>query len=150
MSKKGSPPKTVNMMPPSGLFGLQQRGDDNSESLDESSQHATRRDGQVGKHTNHYHPPQGYGYPPSQQLFPDAAQFNHQSPFDMRHSSQPASRASQGYPPCYAPPWEGYDLHEGDYRGSKMFPSLQFPEQGPSSPGALRVPAGLPGNHPVN
>jgi hypothetical protein len=36
MSMKGSPPKTVNMAPPGGLFGLQQRGDDNSELPDKS------------------------------------------------------------------------------------------------------------------
>jgi len=149
MSKKGSPPKTVNMMPPSGLFGLQQRGDDNSESLDESSQHATRRDGQVGKHTNHYHPPQGYGYPPSQQPFPGAPQFYHRSPFNMMHSSQPTSSASDEYPRS-GPPWQGYDLHQGGYGGSQMFPPSQFPGEGPSSPGAPRVPPGPPGNHPVN
>jgi len=52
------------MAPPGGLFGLQPRGDNNSESLDRSSPHATRKDSQFGKHTNQYHPPQGYGYPP--------------------------------------------------------------------------------------
>jgi len=31
-----------------------------------------------------------------------------------------------------------------------MFPQEQFPGQGPSSPGAPRVPPGLPGNNPVN
>jgi len=34
--------------------------------------------------------------------------------------------------------------------GSQMFPPPQFPEQGPLSPGALRVPPGPPGHHPVN
>jgi len=66
---KGSPLKTVNMIPPDGLFGSQQRGDDNSESPDKSSQHATCKDSQFGIHTNQYHPQQGYGYPPSRQPF---------------------------------------------------------------------------------
>jgi len=149
MPTKGSPPKTVNMAPPGGLFGLQQCGDDNSESQDKSSRHATRTDSQFGKHTNQYHLPQGYCYPPSQQLFPGAPQFYHQSPFNMTHSSQPTSSASQQYP-SYGPPWQGYDLHQGGYSKSQMFPSLQFPGQGPSSPGAPRVPPGPLGNHPLN
>ena len=67
----------------------------------------------------------------------------------MTHSSQPTSSTSQGYP-SYGPPWQGYDLHQGGYGGSQMFPPRQFPGQGPSSPGAPRVPPGPPGNHPVN
>jgi len=147
---KGSPPKTVNMAPPGGLFGSQQQCDDNSESPDESSRHATRKDSQFGKQTNQYYPQQGYGYRPSQQPFPGAPHFYHQSPFNMTHSSQPTSSASQGYPPSYLPPWQGYNLHHGGYGGSQMFPPLQFPGQRPSFPGALRVPPGPPGNHPVN
>jgi len=149
MSTKGSPPKTVNMVAPGGLFGSQQRGNNNLESPDKSSRHATRKDSQFGKHTNQHHPPQGYGYPPSQQPFSGAPQFYHQSQFNMTHSSQPTSSASQGYP-SYGPPWQGYDLHQGGYGGSQMFPPPQFPGQGLSFPGAPRVPPGLPGNHPVN
>jgi hypothetical protein len=149
MSTKGSPPKTVNMAPPGCLFGLQQCCDNNSESPDKSSQPATRKDSQVGIHTKQYHRPQGYGYPLSQQRFPGAPQFYHQSPFNMTHSSQPTSSTSQGYP-GYGPPWQGYDLHQGGYDGSQMIPPVQRPGQGPSSPGAPRVPPGPPGNHPLN
>jgi hypothetical protein len=148
MSKTGSPPKTVNMAPPGDLFDLQQCGDDNSESPDKSSRHATRKDGQFGIYSNQYHLLQGYGYPPSQQPFPCTTQFHHQSPFNMTHSSQPASSTSQGYP-SYGPPWQVYDLHQGGYDGSQMFPLLRFPGQGPSSPSALRVCPDPPGNHPV-
>jgi len=102
----------------------------------------------LGKNTNQYHPPQGYGYPPSQQPFPGALQFYHQSPFNMTHSSQPTSSASQQYP-NYWSPWQGYDLHQGGYGGSEMFPPLQFPEQWPSSPVSPRVPPGPPGNYPL-
>jgi len=44
----------MNMAPPVGLFGLQQRGYDNSESPDKSSRHATGKDSQFGKNTNQY------------------------------------------------------------------------------------------------
>jgi len=144
-----SPPKTVNIAPPCGLFGLQQRGDGNSELPDKSSRHAIRKDSQFGKDTNQYHPPQGYGYPPSQQPFPGAPQFHHQSPFNMTHSLQPTSSASQGYP-SYRPPWQRYDLHQGGYGGPQMFPPPLFPAHGPASPGAPRVPPAPPENHPLN
>jgi len=137
------------MAPHGGLFGAQQRGDDNSESPDECSHHVTRKDSQFGIHTNQYHLLQGYGYPPSQQPFPGALQFYHQSPFNMTRSSQPTSSTSQGYP-GYGPPWQGYDLHQGGYRRSRMVPPPQFTGRGPSSPGAPSVPPGPPGNHPVN
>jgi len=149
MSTKGSPPKTVNMAPPGGLFALQQRGDENSESPDKSSRHATRNDSQFGKHTNQCHPPQGYGYCPSQQPFPGAPHIYDRYPFNMTHSTLPTCSASQQYP-SVAPPWQGYDLHQGGYGRSQMFPPPQFPGQGPSSPGAPRVPPGPPGNHPLN
>ena len=67
----------------------------------------------------------------------------------MTHSSQPTRSARQGYP-SYGPPWQGYDLHQGGYCRSQMFPPFQFPGQGPSSPGAPIVPPGPPGNHPLN
>jgi hypothetical protein len=106
------------MTPPGCLFGLQQRSDNNSKSPDKSSQHATHKDSQFGIHTNQYHPPQGYGYPPSQQPFPGASQFHQQPPFNMTHSSQHTSSTSQEYA-CYGPPWQGYDLHQGGYGGSQ-------------------------------
>jgi hypothetical protein len=83
MPMKGSPPKTVNMAPPGGLFVSEQRGDDNSESPDKSLRPATRKNSQFGKHINQYHLPQGYGNLLSQQPFPSAPQFYHQSPFNM-------------------------------------------------------------------
>jgi len=149
MWTKGSPPKTVNMAPPGGQFCLQQRGDDNSESPEKCSWHSTCKDSHFRKHTNQYHPPHGYNYPPSQQPFPGALQFHHQFPFTMTHSSQPTSSARQEYP-SYGPPWQGYDLHQGAYGSSQMNPPLQFPGQGPWSRGAPRVPPGPSGNHPVN
>jgi len=149
MWKTRSPPKTVNMPPPGGLCGSQQRGDDNSESPDNSSQHATRKYFQFGKHTNQYHPPQGYGCPPSKQPFPGALQLYHQSPFNVTHSSQPTCSASPGFS-SHGPLWEGYNLHQHGYGGSQMFPPAKFPERVPWSPGTPRVLLGPPGNHPVN
>jgi len=67
----------------------------------------------------------------------------------MTHSSQPTSSTSHGYP-GYGPPWQGYDLHQGGYGRSQIFPPPQCPGQGLSSPGAPRVPPGPPGNHRVN
>jgi len=149
MLTKGSPPKTENMAPPGGLFGLQQRRDDNSGSSDNGSRTTTGKDSRSRKHANQYQLPHGYGYPPSQQPFPGAPQFYHHSPFNMTHSSQPPTSVSQQYP-SYGPPWQGYDLHQGGYGESRMFPQQQLPGQGPSSPGAPRVPPGPPGNNPVN
>ena len=67
----------------------------------------------------------------------------------MTHSSQPITSVSQQYP-SYGPPWQGYDLHQGSYGESQMFPQQQFPGEAPSSPGAPRVPPGPPGINPVN
>jgi len=68
----------------------------------------------------------------------------------MTHNgSQPTTSVSQRCP-SYGPQWQGYDLHQGGYGDSQMFPQQQFPEQGPSSPGAQRVPPGPPGHNPVN
>jgi len=141
MSANGSPPKTVNMAPQGGLFGWQQRRDDNSGSSDNGSRTATGKDSQFGKHAEQYHPLHGYGYPPSQQPFPGAAQFYQHSPFNMTHSSQPTTSARQGYL-SYRPQWQGYDLHPGGYGGSQMFPPPQFSGHGLQSPGATRVPPG--------
>jgi hypothetical protein len=67
----------------------------------------------------------------------------------MTHSVQPTSSTSQGFQ-SYEPPWQGYDLHQGGYGGSQMFPTAQFEGHGPSSTDPLRVPSGPLGNHPVN
>jgi len=149
MSTNGSPPKTAIMAHPGGLFGTQQLLQDNSESSENSSPTATGKDSPFGKQTNQYQPPHGYGYLPSQQPFPGAPQFYQHSPFNMTHSSQPTTSARQGYQ-SYGPPWQGYDLHQGGYDESHMFPPPQIPGQRPSSPGAPRVPPGPPENHPVN
>jgi hypothetical protein len=122
MSTKGSPPKAANIAPGGGLFGSQQRHHNNSESPDNVTQHGTGKDSRSGKHANQYQPPHGYGYPPSQQPFPGASQFNHHSPFNMtNNSSQPTTGVSQLYL-TYAPSWKEYDLHQGSYGESEMFP----------------------------
>jgi len=149
MSTNGSPPKTVTVVLPGGQFGSQQSGYNNSESLDNSSTHGTRKDSQYGKHTNQYHSPQGYGYPPLQQPFPGTPQFYHQSPFNVTHISQSTSHAIQGFP-SYGWPWQEYDLHKGGDGGFRMIPPPLIPRHGPSSLGAPRVTPGPPGNHPVN
>jgi len=149
VSTNGSPPKTGNMARPGGLFGTQQRREDNSESSENSSHTATGKDSPFGKQTYQYQPPHGYGYPLSQQPFPGAPQFYQHSPFNMTYSSHPTTSARQGYQ-HYGPPWQEYNLHQGGYGGSQMFPPPQIPGRGPSSPGAPRVPPGPPENHPVN
>jgi len=146
----GSPLKTANWAPPGGWFGSQQRRDDNSGSLDSGSQTATGKDSRSVKHANQYHPPHGYDYSPSQQPFPGALQFYYHPPCNMtQNSSQPTTSVSQWCPSC-GPQWQGYDLPQGGYGESQMFPQQQFPGQGPSSPGTLRVPPGPQANNPVN
>jgi len=130
MSTNGSPLKTANMARPDGLFSTQQRCEDNSDTLENSSRTATGKDSPFGKQTNQYQPPHGYGYPTSQQPFPGAPQLYQHSSFNMTHSSQPTTSARQGYQ-SYRPPWQGYDLHQGGYSGSQMFPPSQIPGQWP-------------------
>jgi len=149
MSMNGSPPKSANTACPGGLFGTQPRCEDNSESSENRSRTATGKDSRFGTQTNQYQPPHGYGYLASPQPFPDTPQFYQHSPFNMTHSSQPTTSARQAYP-SYGPPWQGYDLHQGGYGGSQMFPPPPIPGQGPSSLGTQRVPPGLPENHPIN
>jgi len=148
-SMYGSPPKTVNMASPGGLFGMQQPLEVNAQSPENSSRNATDKDSRFGKQTNQYHLPHGYGYPHTQQPFPGAPQFYQHSPFNMTHSLQPTTSASQGYP-TYGPQWQGYDLHQGGYGGSQMFPPPQIPGQGVSSPLGPRVPPGPPEYHAQN
>jgi len=148
MSTNGSPPKTANMASPGGLFGSQQRSDDNVGASDSHAGNTPNKDTQFGQPTNQFPPPPGYRYPPSQPPFPGAPQFYHHAPFNMTPSSQPSSGATEGYA-RYGPPWQGYDFPQGGYGGPQMFPPQQFAGQGLSSPGAPQVPPALPANIPV-
>jgi len=149
ISTNGSPPKIPNMAPPGEVLSTQQCCEDNSESSENSLRTATGKDRQFRKQTNQYHQPHGYGYSPSQQPFPGAPQFHQHSPFNMTHSLQPTTSSSQGFP-SYGPQWQGYDLHQGGYGGSQMFPPLQIPGQTLLSRGEPREPPVLPENHPAN
>ena len=104
MSRKWSPLTSANESPPGGLFGPQQRWDNVSESSDNSLRTATGKHSQLGQHTNQYHPPQGYGYPPAHQPFPGAPPIYQHHPFNMTPSSQPTTSASQRYP-SYRTTW---------------------------------------------
>jgi len=83
ISANRSPSETVNTALPGGIFGSQQRSDNQSESSDHSSHTASGKDRRFGKHTNQYHPPHGYGYPPAQQPFAGTLQCYHQSQFNV-------------------------------------------------------------------
>jgi len=145
-----SPLETANIAPPGGQFGPQRLLDDNSDSSDSISRTASGKDSSSWKHTNQYHLLHRYGYTSSQQPFPGALPFRHHSPFNMTHnSSEPTTSASQRFP-RYGPQWQWYDLHQGGYGGSQMFPPHQFPQPGPSSPGAPRLSPGPLCNNPVN
>ena len=152
MSTNGSPPKTTNMAPTGGLYGSQQRPDDNVGASYNNPGNTPSKDTQFGQPAYQLDspppPPPGYSYPPSQPPFPGALQFNHQVPFNMTPSSQPSSGATQGNP-SYGPPWQGYHIHQGGYCGPRMLPPQQFTGHGPSSPGAPRVPPAPPGNNSV-
>jgi hypothetical protein len=146
MSTDGSPPKTNNMAPPGGLFGSQQqRLDDNVGASDNNAGNTPNKDTQFRQPTNQFPSPLGYSYPSSQPPFPGTLQFYHHAPFNMTLSSQPSSGATQGYA-SYGPQGQAYDFPQGGNGGQQMFPPQQFTRQGPSSPGAPRVPPALPGN----
>jgi len=110
---------------------------------------ATGNDSQFVKHTNQYHPPQGYGYLPSQQPFPFAPQCYHHSLFNMAHISEQITSASQEFQ-SDGPQWQWHDLHAGGYRGSQMLLYQQIAAQKQSFTGVARVHPGPPGNNPVN
>jgi len=152
MSTNGSLPKTTNMAPTSGLFGSQQRPDDNVGASDNNARNIPNKDTQFGQPTNQFSPPlpppPGYSYPPSQPPFPGAPQFYHQPPFNMTPSSLSSSGGTQGYP-CYGPSWPAYNFPQGGYSGPQMFPPHQFTGHGPTSPGAPRVPHAAHGTNPV-
>jgi hypothetical protein len=85
--------------------GMQQRHEDNAEPLKNSAGTATGKGSQFGKQTNQFQPPHRYGYPPSHQPFPGGLQCYQHSPFNMTHSLQPTTSASQGYP-SYGQQWK--------------------------------------------
>ena len=145
MSTNGSPPKTTNIAPPGGPFGSHQPPDGNVGASDDNAGNTPNKDTQFGQPTNQIPQPPGYSYPPSQPPFPGAPQIYHPAPFNMTPSSQPSSGANQGYP-SYRPPWQGHDFPQGGNGEPQMFPPQQFTGQGPSSPGAPRVPPALPRN----
>jgi len=136
------------MAPQGGLFGSQQRPDDNVAASDNNAGNTPNKDTQLGQPTNQYPPPPGYSYTPSQPPFRGAPQLNHHAPFNMTPSSQPSSGATHRYG-SYGPPWPGYDFPQGGYGGPQLIPPQQFTQQGASSPCTPRVPPALPGNIPV-
>jgi len=158
MSTNGSPLKTTNMAPTSGLFGSQQRPEDNVGVSDNHAGNTPIKDTQFGQSANQFRPPQpppappppapGYSYLPSQPPFSGAPQFYHQALFNMTPSSQPSSGATQGYQ-SYGPSWQAFDFPQGGYGGPQILPPQQFAGHGSSSPGPPRVPQAPAGNNPV-
>jgi len=148
MSTNGYPPKTTNMAPTGGLFGSQQRPDDNVGASDDNAGNTPRIGIQFRQPTNQFHSPPQYSYSPSQIPFPGASQFYRLAPFNLTPSSQASSAATQWYQ-SYGPSWQASDFPQGGYGGPQMFPPQQFTGYGPSSPGAPRVPPAPPQNNPV-
>ena len=91
-------PKTVNMALLGGFFTWQLYSNDNLGSSDNSSLTDISLVTPCGKHTNQFHPPHGYGYPPSQRPFPSAPQFYHHSPLNTMPSFLPSTSWSEGFP----------------------------------------------------
>jgi len=149
MYTNGSPLNTANISPLGGWNGMQDSCEHNSQPSESSSRTDTGNNCHFEAQTDQHHPLHGYGYPPSQQPFEGAPEFYQHSHFNITHSLQPTTSASQGYT-SYGPQWQRYALHQSGYGGSWMFPYPQNPGQGPSSPGAPSVAPGLAGNHPVN
>jgi len=76
MLTNGSPPKTTNMAPTGGLFGSQQRPDDNVGASYSNGGNTRSRETQFWQPANKFHspppPPPVYSYLPSQPPFPGA------------------------------------------------------------------------------
>jgi len=134
--------------PTGGVCGWQQHPDDNVGVSHINTGNRPCKDSQFWPPMNQFHPPPGYSYLTAQPPFPGAPLFYHRAPFNMTPSSEPISGATQGYP-SYRPSWQGYDSPQRRYGGHQMFPPQQFAGQGPSSPGAPRVPPAPPGNNAV-
>jgi len=147
-STNGSPPKTTNIAPTDGLFGLQQCPEDNLEASDYNAGNTLSKGTPFGQPPNRFHPPPWYCYPPSQPPFPGAPQFYHPTPFNMTPSLQLRSGATPGYQ-SYGPQWQCYNFPQSYYSGPQMIPPPQFTGQGPPSPAAPQEPPALPANHPV-
>jgi len=134
--------------PTGGVCGWQQHPDDNVGVSHINTGNRRCKDSQFWPPMNQFHPPPGYSYLTAQPPFPGAPLFYHRAPFNMTPSSEPISGATQGYP-SYRPSWQGYDSPQRCYGGHQKFPPQQFAGQGPSSPGAPRVPPAPPGNNAV-
>jgi len=60
MLMNGSPPKTTDMAPMGGLFGSQQRPNDNVGASDNDARNTASKVNQFGQPTNQFPPPPGY------------------------------------------------------------------------------------------
>jgi hypothetical protein len=109
------------MGPPRGLFGSQQRPEDNVGASDINAGNIRRKNSPFRQTPNRNPPQPWYGYLPSQGLFPSALHFYHPAPFDITLSSQPGSAATQEYL-SYGPLWQGHNFPRGGYGGPEMFP----------------------------
>jgi len=89
-----SPLMVVNMALSNDLFGLQQCHDNNSGLCDNCVTSSTSKPSRSGKHTNQYHPPHRYRYPPLQLQFPGTPQFYDYFSFNMTHNSLPPTPSS--------------------------------------------------------
>jgi len=119
MWRKGPAWKTANVARPGSLITSQQQCDYNSESFGSSSWTATGKGSQLGNHTNEYHLPQGYAYPPPLQWFPGALQLYHHDLLKTSPSWQWTPSASECVP-SLGPQWEEYDLQQVGYGWSQM------------------------------
>jgi len=149
MLTNGALPQREKLGSPDGPFHTQARYGNIVGSSHNCLQNATSKDYLSQKHTNQYHLLHWYSCSPSQQQCPGAPQLHHNSPFNMKYSSQPITSASQDFP-SYGPPWQGPDFQQGSYGRSQMFPPPQSSGHGTSSPAALWVTPGPRGYTPVN
>jgi len=94
------------MAPTGGLFGSQQRPNDNLESSDNNPGTPPNKNSQFREPMNQFHSPPGYtSNPPQQPQCPGAPQFYHFALSNMTQCTQPSSHATQRYS-SYRPPWQ--------------------------------------------
>jgi len=108
------------MAPSGGLFGSQQRPDNNVGASNINAGSIPNKATPFGQSTIQFNPAPGCSLPPLQPPFRGAPQFYHPAPFNMTRSSQPSSGATQGYQ-SYGPWWQAYDFPQGCYGGPQMF-----------------------------
>lgn len=102
-STNRSPPKTTNIAPPCGLFGLQQCPDGNLGLSDNDAANTRSKDARWEQQMTWLHPLPRYGCSPPPAPFPGTTHFGSPALFNMTPGSWTRTGTTEGYP-SYEPP----------------------------------------------